>query len=143
VRPFEVDTASAADVAGSVAAVALVLAVVAICFAKGRILHGSIGLFVQPLAIYGACRLGKAGSPWARRFYGDRNPEKQRRAEERFRPDRRTERVKERVRDAIGGATEEEYEAKLAARAAPAETVAEVRARAGAAAALDKDREAP
>ncbi len=142
-RPFDVETASAADVIASVVGALIVLAVVAISFAKIRIWHGSVGLFFVPLAIYGASRLGKPGSPWARRFYGERNPEKQRRAEERFRQDRRTEHLKERFRDAIGGVTEEEYEARIAERDAPAETVAEVRARAGAAAALDNEREAP
>ena len=143
VRPFDITTDSAVDVVASVIGAAFVLATVGICFYKSRVLHGAVGFFVGPLAIYGACRLGKPNSPWARRFYGERNPEKQRRAEERFRPDRRTERVKERFRDAVGGVTEEEYEAEIAARDAPAETVAEVRARAGAAAALDREREAP
>jgi hypothetical protein len=143
VRPFDFGTASAGEIIGSVVGLLIYLSLIAICFAKGRLMHGAVGMFVQVLALYGACRLGKPDSPWARRLYGERDPEKQRRAEERFRPDRRTERVKERFRDAVGGVTEEEYEAQIAARDAPAETVAEVRARAGTAAALDREREAP
>lgn len=91
-----------------------------ICFAKGRLTHGAIGLIVPFVALYGAVRIGKPGSAWARRFYGARNLRKQEKAEHRFPPDRRTERIKERIRDAVGGSTSEEYQAKLAARRAAA-----------------------
>ncbi len=57
----------------------------------------SIGFFVFPIAIYGACRIGKPDSAWARRRYGERRPKKQAKAEARFPPDRRTERFKERL----------------------------------------------
>ena len=62
-----------------------------------------VGFFLFPLAIYGACRIGKPESPWAHRFYGERKPAKQAKAERRFPADRRTERFKEGFRDAIGG----------------------------------------
>ena len=52
----------------------------------------------------------------ARRFYGERNPDKQGRSERRFPPDRRTERVKNWLRDLLGGSPEDEYLAKVAAR---------------------------
>ena len=48
-------------------------------------------LLLLPLALYGACRIGKPHSLWARRLYGERNPKKQAKAEERFAADRRTE----------------------------------------------------
>jgi hypothetical protein len=112
-RPFDLSAADPGAVIGSVITVVVVLATVLICFAKERLWHGAFGFFFVPLAIYGACRLGKPGSPWARRYYGERNPDKQARAEQRFRPDRRTNRVKEWLRDAIGGSTEEEYLAKI------------------------------
>ena len=86
---------------------------VAICVLKQRFLHGVVGFFLFPLALYGACRIGKPGSPWAKRFYGERNPAKQAKAEQRFRPDRRTERFKESFRDAVGGSADEEYQAKV------------------------------
>ena len=140
IQPVEFDTASAAEIIASVFGVLLLFAIVAISFLKGRLLHGSFGIFIQPLAIYAACRLGKPNSGWARRFYGERNPSKHARAEKRFRPDRRTERFKEAFRDAVGGAPEEEYEAKIAARREPSETVAEVRSRAETMAGVD-DRE--
>jgi hypothetical protein len=55
------------------------------------------------VAIYGASRIGKPGSPWARRRYGDRRPAKQAKAVERFAPERRTERFKNAFRDIVGG----------------------------------------
>jgi hypothetical protein len=117
-EPFDFTTSSAGEVVSSFVGAALVFAMVAVCFAKGRILHGWVGFFFLPVAIYGASRIGKPDSPWARRFYGERRPAKQTRAQERFRPDRRTERFKQRFRDVVGGATEQEYEAKLAQDAA-------------------------
>ncbi len=124
-EPFDFTTSSVGEVISSFAGAALVFAMVAICFAKGRIMHGWIGFFVLPVAIYGASRIGKPDSPWGRRFYGERRPEKQAKAVERFRPDRRTERFKQRFRDVVGGATEEEYEAKLARDAAQRNEAAE------------------
>ena len=130
IQPVEFDTASAAEIIASIVAILILFTVVAISFLKGRLVHGSIGIFIQPLAIYAACRIGKPGSGWGRRFYGERNPKKQAKAEHRFQPDRRTERFKEQLRDAVGGSPEEEYEAKIAAREQPREVVAEVRSRA-------------
>ena len=116
VRPFDVSGADFGAVVASVLTVGLSVVCVVICFLKQRLWHGVIGFFVFPLALYGACRIGKPGSWWARRFYGERNAAKQAKAEQRFAPDRRTERLKERLRDAIGGATEEEYAAKVERR---------------------------
>ncbi len=131
VVPISFETGSLWQVITSIAAIVFLLVVVALCFAKQRLMHGAIGFFLSPLALYGAVRLGKPGSPWARRFYGDRNPRKQTQAENRFRPGRRTERFKERMRDAIGGETEEEFQAKLAERQEQTQTTpAEVRDRA-------------
>ncbi len=116
VRPFDLDTDSALAVVASVALLLVHFACIAICFGKHRMVHGMFGLFLPPLALYGALRLGKPDSAWARRFYGERNPDKQARAERRFRPDRRTDRFKNWLRTAIGGSTEEDYEAKIKAR---------------------------
>jgi hypothetical protein len=134
-RPLDFTTASVGTVITSIAAVVLELALVAVCFLKQRVLHGAVGLFVFPIAGYGAARIGKPRSPWARRFYGERNPRKQAKAEERFAPERRTERLKERIRDAVGGTTGDVYEAKLAERTATQEAAAEVGERAERAAA--------
>jgi hypothetical protein len=116
VRPFDVSGDDVGAVIGSVITVAITLGTVLICFAKERLWHGAIGFFVGPLAIYGACRIGKPESPWAKRYYGERNPAKQAKAEERFKPGRRTDRVKDWLRDAIGGSTETEYLEKIERR---------------------------
>jgi hypothetical protein len=137
VQPIEFDTGSVELVVGSVIAILVSLAAVAACFFKQRLMHGLIGVFFFPMALYGALRLGKPGSPWARRRYGERNPAKQANAEQRFRPDRRTERLKDRFRDAVGGTPTEVYEAKVALRQGTTEAVDEVRERAAQADARD------
>jgi hypothetical protein len=124
--PFNFDTSSPLQILGSILGALFVVAMVAICFAKQRLMHGTIGFFVLPLAIYGACRLGKPGSAWARKRYGERNPGKQARAEARFPPDRRTERVKNAFRDIVGGKPSEgvaamQHEAAAATREAAEE----------------------
>ncbi|HEY6731415.1 MAG TPA: hypothetical protein VI039_10355 [Solirubrobacterales bacterium] len=101
--PFTIESGSFGAVFFSILSALAVFVWVAICFAKGRILHGTVGFFVFPIAIYGACRLGKPGSAWARRRYSERRPKKQARAEARFPPDRRTERFKNAFRDIVGG----------------------------------------
>jgi hypothetical protein len=101
--PFSFETGSVPATIASIVGAALLFGVVAICFFKQRVMHGTIGFFVLPIAIYGACRVGKPGSPWARHRYGERNPAKQAKAEERFRPERHTERFKNAFRDIVGG----------------------------------------
>ncbi len=129
--PLTIETGSASAVIGSVLSAILLFSWVAICFAKGRVLHGTIGFFIFPIAIYGACRLGKPGSAWARRRYGERNPDKQARSEARFPPDRRTERFKNAFRDIIGGKPSEGVAAATEeAFAATREATEEMRQRA-------------
>jgi hypothetical protein len=129
--PFSFETESLQETAGSLVAAVTVFAFVAICFAKQRILHGTIGFFVFPVAIYGASRIGKPGSPWGRRLYGERKPKKQEKAEQRFHPGRRTERFKEAFRDIVGGKPSEGVAAaRDEALAATREAAAEVRHRA-------------
>lgn len=108
--PFTIESGSFGAVAGSILSAVVVFLLVTACFAKKRVMHGTIGFFVFPIALYGACRLGKPDSPWARRRYGDRDPGKQSRAEVRFRPDRRTERFKNAFRDVVGGRPSEALE---------------------------------
>ena len=129
--PFSFDTSSLAQTIASIVGAALVFGLVAICFAKQRLMHGSVGFFVFPVAIYGAWRIGKPGSPWARRRYGERRAAKQAKAEERFAPDRRTERFKNAFRDIVGGKPSEGVAAVTQeAVAATREAAAEVRHRA-------------
>jgi hypothetical protein len=103
VSPVVIDSSSTEALIGSIVLALLLFACVAICFAKGRVLHGTIGIFIAPIAFYGAGRIGKPSSAWARYRYGERRPKKQAKAEGRFPPDRRTERFKEAFRDIVGG----------------------------------------
>lgn len=62
------------------------IALAAVNFAKEKFGVGAVGLIVWPVAIVGAFRLGRPGSPWARLFYKDA---RRRRAVERFGEPRR------------------------------------------------------
>jgi hypothetical protein len=129
--PFTFETGSVDEVLAGVTSALVVFGLVSLCFAKQRLLHGTVGFFIFPIALYGALRLGKPGSPWGRRRYAERNPEKQAKAEERFRPDRRTERFKNAFRDIVGGKPSEGVAAATQeALAATREAAEEVRHRA-------------
>jgi len=131
VNPLDLGNGESEGVAAVVASGFLLFAVVAICFFKGRNLHGIIGFFIFPVALYGACRIGKPNSAWARRRYGERRPAKQAKSEKRFPPDRRTERFKEAFRDIVGGKPSEGVAAaRDEAIAATREASEEVRERA-------------
>jgi hypothetical protein len=126
--PFTFETGSLDQTLESVAGALIVFGTVAICFAKQRMLHGAVGFFVLPVAIYGAARIGKPGSPWARRRYGERRPGMQAKAVERFAPERRTERFKNAFRDVVGGKPSEGVAAaKDEALAATREAAEELR----------------
>jgi hypothetical protein len=129
--PFSFETGSLDEAIGSIVSALVVFGLVALCFAKQRLLHGTIGFFVFPIAIYGAVRIGKPGSPWGRRRYAERNPGKQAKAEARFAPDRHTERFKNAFRDIVGGKPSEGVTAVTEeALATTREAVEEVRQRA-------------
>ena len=102
VNPFEASSEGATALE-SIFTWVLVIFFVAASFLKGRRLHGVVGVFFAPLAIYATCRIGKPDSPWAHRRYGTKHPKKQAKAEARFRPGRRTDRFKEAFRDIVGG----------------------------------------
>jgi hypothetical protein len=129
--PFTLETSSLDQTISSIVGALVLFGLVAICFGKQRLLHGCVGFFVFPVALYAASRIGKPGSPWARRRYGDRRPAKQAKAEARFRPDRRTERFKEAFRDIVGGKPSEGVAAaRDEALAATREAAEELRHRA-------------
>src|SRR3954462_7345825 len=96
------DTASPGLIVASIAYILFELAMVLTAFSKFRLLHGMLGIAIPPLAWWGAGHLAKPNSPWAKRYYGERNPEKQARAEGPY-GHRRIDRLKDRFRDAIGG----------------------------------------
>jgi hypothetical protein len=102
-RPFEISSYDLTALIVSIVLVVLQVVTVATCLFKERLLHALVGFFLPPIAYYGACRIGKPRSPFAKRRYGKRNPGKQALAEVRFAPDRRTERFKEKFRDIVGG----------------------------------------
>ncbi|MEU7133941.1 hypothetical protein [Streptomyces sp. NPDC046261] len=72
--------------------------------AKGKPRIALIGAVVPFVAIVGAVRLARPGSPWARRFYRHR-PRARRRARVRaYRHDARWEAVRNRIHDLLAGA---------------------------------------
>ncbi|MCO5316453.1 MAG: hypothetical protein M9938_09880 [Solirubrobacterales bacterium] len=103
VRPFEVVSDSPEALVASLLLAGMVIWWAVICVLKDRILHALLGFFIWPFGAYGAARLAKPNSRWAKKRYGERNPGKQARAEKRFRPGRRTDRFKEWFRDLVGG----------------------------------------
>ena len=108
--PFEIDSGDAGLFVASLAVLLITVFTSAICFVKGKLWHGALGLFWYPISLWGAWRLAKPNSPWAKRFYSERNPDKQRRSVERY-TDRRTDHVLEKARDAFGGRPTEALEA--------------------------------
>jgi hypothetical protein len=99
------DSSSPGLLAATIAFLVIEIVTSVIAFSKFRLLHGMFGIVFWPLGIWGASRLAKPNSPWAKRFYGERRPEKQARAEARY-GHRRIDRFKDRMRDAIGGRPE-------------------------------------
>jgi hypothetical protein len=98
-NPFGLD--DPASISGTAIAVTLILGLAVICFLKGRVLLGVIGVFVPVVALVGAVRLAHPASPWARwRYKGPRLEE----AHERFDPSRRAGRWQRRLGDLIAGA---------------------------------------
>jgi hypothetical protein len=77
------------------------LATAGVCFVKGKLATGLIGIVVPIVATVGAIRLAKPSSVWARRRYSEK---KLRRSHKRFDDD--YQRRRERLRDLIGGSPE-------------------------------------
>jgi len=73
----------------------------AVCFVKGKLATGLIGIVVPIVATVGAIRLAKPSSVWAGRRYSEK---KMRRSHKRFDDD--YHRRRERLRDFIGGSPE-------------------------------------
>jgi hypothetical protein len=104
-RPFGLD--EPASIAGTAVAVTVIAGLAIVCFAKGRVLLGVIGLFVPVVALAGAVRLGHPGSPWARWRYDDA---RRARAARRFATDRPLARTRRRAADLIAGSPTEPKE---------------------------------
>jgi hypothetical protein len=99
VQPFGLD--DPVSISGTAVTIAVVLAIVAVCAAKDRVILAVIGMFIPIVGVVGAVRLGRPSSPWARRFY---DPAKLDRARKRFAGSRRIARVATGLQDAIAGA---------------------------------------
>ncbi len=100
--PFDLknEEGSVAVFAGVVIANLLLVAVVLL---KGKLTTAVLAAFIPLLALIGAWRLARPGSPWAKRRYKD-EPEKLRRATER---DERWQKRRLRMMDLVGGAPSE------------------------------------
>ena len=84
------------------ALIAVLLIVVLVCVAKGKLVMGLLGIFVPLVAVVGALRVARPGSTWARRRYSTR-PARMAKSVSR---DERHEARMNRVRDLLGGKTE-------------------------------------
>jgi hypothetical protein len=102
VQPFDLDQTQAA--VGTTAGIAVVVALAAITFLKGRILLGVVSIFVPVVGLVTAVRLGRPDSPWARWRYRGRRADRLERARRRHARDRRLGDIGQRLRNAIGGA---------------------------------------
>ncbi|MET7711246.1 hypothetical protein [Streptomyces sp. NPDC005407] len=71
---------------------------------KGKPRMALISVLVPFVALFGAVRLARPGSPWARRFYRKRPKARARARLRSFRHDRRWDRPRRRFQDLIGGA---------------------------------------
>ncbi|MFI1176072.1 hypothetical protein [Streptomyces melanogenes] len=77
---------------------------VLIALFKGKFRLAIMGTLIPFVALIGAIRLARPGSPWARRFYRKRPRARARSAMRVYRHDRRWTRLRRRVQDFIGGA---------------------------------------
>ena len=98
-KPFGLD--DPASISVTAVAVALILGLAVVCFVKGRVLLGVVGLFVPVVALIGAVRLANPSSLWARRRYSGARLA---RATTRFGPTRPVARWQRRIGDLIAGA---------------------------------------
>ncbi|MFF3754010.1 hypothetical protein ACFYYH_26700 [Streptomyces sp. NPDC002018] len=76
---------------------------------KGKLRLALIGTLVPFLALVGAIRLARPGSPWARRFYRDRPKARARAALRVYRRDARWSGPRRRIQDWIAGTPDDEH----------------------------------
>ncbi|MGW4028522.1 hypothetical protein ACWEFL_04240 [Streptomyces sp. NPDC004838] len=77
---------------------------VLITFVKGKTTSALLGIFVPFVAIFGAVRLARANSIWARRFYRNRHKARAKSVLRTYRHDRRWNGPRRKFQDLIGGA---------------------------------------
>jgi hypothetical protein len=117
-NPFGLD--DPVSISGTTFVVILVLGLAVVCFLKGRVLLGVVGLFIPAVALFGALRLAHPSSAWARRRY---SAPQLARACSRFDPARRANRWQRQVADLVAGAPAPEVDpagSSLSAERGPA-----------------------
>ncbi|MGW2812050.1 hypothetical protein [Streptomyces sp. NPDC001415] len=87
-----------------VTTIAINFCFVLISLFKGKVRLAMIGTFVPFVALFGAIRLARPGSPWARRFYRNRPRARAKAGLRAYHHDRRWSRPRRRFQDWIGGA---------------------------------------
>jgi hypothetical protein len=102
-RPFGLDDPG--SVWGTIGAVALLLAVVLVAAAKGRVFLAVLGTFIPVCAVLGAVQLARPSSLWARRRYDDHKLE---RARKRYSPTGRLARLGSGLTDLVAGTPSED-----------------------------------
>jgi hypothetical protein len=106
-RPFGL--ADPESVWETTAVVAVILGLVCISAAKGRVLVAVIAVFIPVVGLIGAMRLARPSSPWARRFYGDRQLDL---ARQRYAPTRALARLGSRLADIVVGAPSDDAQSE-------------------------------
>ncbi|WP_431033009.1 hypothetical protein ACQYWQ_06825 [Streptomyces sp. P6-2-1] len=109
--PAGVDQVSQGEAAGRVTAIGAILfdlCFVVVCLAKGKIRTGLIGVFVPFVALIGAIRLARPGSPWARRRYPTRPRRRARALLRAYHADRTWQRWVRGFQDLVGGTPDED-----------------------------------
>lgn len=75
------DESTSADIGSLTSSILLGLGLAYVCFRKGKLMWGVLGVYVPPIGIVGALRLARPTSAWARKHYGE---EKMARSRERY-----------------------------------------------------------
>ncbi|MFF1815120.1 hypothetical protein ACFVXW_39555 [Streptomyces sp. NPDC058251] len=86
------------------AALAVNFLLVLITFFKGELPMWLLGTLVPFVAVFGAIRLARSGSPWGRRFYCNRPKARAKIRLRSFHHDRRWDRPRHKLQDFVGGA---------------------------------------
>ncbi|MEV5959385.1 hypothetical protein AB0M11_37560 [Streptomyces sp. NPDC051987] len=84
-----------------------------VALSKGKARTAIFGVVVPLVAIVGAVRLARPGSPWARRFYGNRPRARARAGLRSYHHDRRWSRLSRTLQDWIGGRPDRPEPARL------------------------------
>jgi hypothetical protein len=103
VAPFGAESAAESTVAGYAWAIAPNAVLVLITLFKGKVWTGLLGILMPILVLFGAIRLARPGSPWARWRYHEGGKKAARAARRDERGHARWVRVRNRLQDAVAG----------------------------------------